>query len=174
MNSRSRSLSPRKKINTTKTSPISNIYERGDKQLSSVSSITKNILESSILVGKIINEPILISEKEASTEHTQEWFFIFTFLFVFLSALIFSSADLLLFVKVNQLVLFLSLPNFQIYNIRSQFILIDLERLIDYFFIQFDGLCNMTDISLTPHSHESNEEIFSLIWYAWIFPNYFQ
>jgi hypothetical protein len=126
------------------------------------------------LVGKIINEPILISEKEASTEHTQEWFFIFTFLFVFLSALIFSSADLLLFVKVNQLVLFLSLPNFQIYNIRSQFILIDLERLIDYFFIQFDGLCNMTDISLTPHSHESNEEIFSLIWYAWIFPNYFQ
>jgi hypothetical protein len=72
MNSRSRSLSPRKKINTTKTSPISNIYERGDKQLSSVSSITKNILESSILVGKIINEPILISEKEASTEHTQE------------------------------------------------------------------------------------------------------
>jgi hypothetical protein len=48
MKSRSRSLSPRKKINTTKTSPIPTIYERGDKQLSSDSSITKNILEGSI------------------------------------------------------------------------------------------------------------------------------
>jgi hypothetical protein len=48
MKSRSRSFSPRKKINTTKTSPIPTIYERGDKHLSSVSSIKKNILEDSI------------------------------------------------------------------------------------------------------------------------------
>ncbi|CAF3113590.1 unnamed protein product [Rotaria sp. Silwood2] len=43
----------------------------GDKQLSSVSSITKSILESSIFVHKIINEPI-ISDKAPSTEHAEE------------------------------------------------------------------------------------------------------
>ncbi|CAF2739383.1 unnamed protein product [Rotaria sp. Silwood2] len=71
MKTRSRSLSPRKKANTRKNSPIPIIDEHGDKQLSSVSSITKNILESSIFVHKIINEPI-ISDKAPSTEHAEE------------------------------------------------------------------------------------------------------
>jgi hypothetical protein len=69
---RSRSLSPRKKINTAKISPILASDERGDKQLSSISPITKNILEGSRLVDKIINEPIMISEESASTEHVQQ------------------------------------------------------------------------------------------------------
>ncbi|CAF4016123.1 unnamed protein product [Rotaria sordida] len=72
MKTRSRSLSPRKKANTRKNSPIPIIDEHGDKQLSPVSSITKNILESSILVDKIINESITISDKAPSIEHAEE------------------------------------------------------------------------------------------------------
>jgi membrane protein insertase Oxa1/YidC/SpoIIIJ len=66
----------------------------------------------------------MTSEKPASTQHAQQWCLIFTFLFVFLFALIFLSAGLLLFFKVNHLILFLSWLNFQIFNIRNQFILI--------------------------------------------------
>lgn len=76
MKRRSKSFSPRKRMNTTKSSPTPMIdeYSCCDKQVS-ISTITKNIFDASLFVDKIINEPKMI-EQAASTERTKWWFFV--------------------------------------------------------------------------------------------------